>query len=65
MDEDSEYKKMIDEGLIIVSIRSVTAQEEIDNLLYNNGYCNAEINLSTVPVYYLSPNTIISAKDDL
>ena len=65
MDEDNEYRKMINEGLIVGSTRSATAQEEIDNLLYTNGYCNAEVNLTTVPIYYLKPNIIISAKDEL
>ena len=46
------------------SSRSVTAQEEIDDALYNYSYCNETVTINTVPIYYLEPNTIISAKDE-
>ena len=46
------------------SSRTLTAQEEIDNLLYNYSYCNETVTINTVPIYYLEPNTIISAKDE-
>ena len=49
---------------IVRSTRGRTAQEEIDNLLYNFGYCNENITITSVPIYYLEPNTIISAKDE-
>lgn len=50
--------------LLTRSARSITAQEEIDDLLYNYSYCNETVTISTVPIYYLEPNTIISAKDE-
>ena len=50
---------------ITISTRSVTAQEQIDELLYNNAYCNETVTITSVPIYYLEPNTIISAKDEL
>ena len=49
---------------IYLSSRSLTAQEKIDNLLYNYGYCNETITITSVPIYYLEPNTIISARDE-
>ena len=49
---------------IIKSTRGITAQEQIDDLLYNFGYCNENITITSVPIYYLEPNTIISAKDE-
>ena len=58
------FRYMLETGKIITSSRSVTAQEEIDNLLYNNGYCNENITITCVPIYYLEPNTIISAEDE-
>ena len=42
----------------------VLVAEEIDNLLYNYGYCNENITITCVPIYYLEPNTIISAEDE-
>lgn len=59
------YKTALEEGKIVQSTRSVTAQEEIDDLLYQHSYINEKITLTTVPVYYLEPNTIISARDEL
>lgn len=50
--------------LLTRSSRSITAQEEIDDLLYNYSYCNETVTINTVPIYYLEPNTIISAKDE-
>lgn len=49
---------------IVRSARGITAQEQIDDLLYNFGYCNENITITSVPIYYLEPNTIISAKDE-
>ena len=50
--------------LLSRSARSITAQEEIDDALYNYSYCNETVTINTVPIYYLEPNTIISAKDE-
>lgn len=54
----------IKQGTLRMSTRSITAQETIDDLLYNYGYCNETITITSVPIYYLEPNTIISAEDD-
>ncbi len=54
----------IEEGKIRISTRSITAQEKIDDLLYNYAYCNETITITSVPIYYLEPNTIISARDE-
>ena len=71
--EETEEEKMkrlgflrysLENGDIRISSRSITAQEEIDNLLYNYGYCNENITITCVPIYYLEPNTIISAEDE-
>ena len=54
----------IEEGKIRISTRSITAQEKIDDLLYNYAYCNETITITSVPIYYLQPNIIISARDE-
>lgn len=56
--------KFIENNQIRISSRSITAQETIDNLLYTHAYCNETINITAVPVYYLEPNIIISARDE-
>lgn len=64
--EQSFFYKLMNEEIpkIIKSTRGLTAQEQIDDLLYNLGYCNENITITSVPIYYLEPNTIISAKDE-
>lgn len=47
------------------SIRHKTVHDEADNMLYQYSYYNDTVNLNSVPIYYLQPNTIISTKDDL
>lgn len=49
----------------IRSIRYKTVHDEADNMLYQYSYYNDTVNLNSVPIYYLQPNTIISTKDDL
>ena len=61
---DKALRTFIEDNKIRVSTRSVTAQESIDNLLYNYAYCNETITITSVPIYYLEPNTIISARDE-
>lgn len=56
-------EKNIKEDKIYLSTRGLTAQEEMDSLLYNNAYCKETITITSLPIYYLEPNTIISAKD--
>ena len=59
-----ETTTMYSFSLLNRSSRTITAQEEIDDLLYNYSYCNETVTINTVPIYYLEPNTIISAKDE-
>ena len=63
--EGDFYQTAIDNGDIRVSTRSITAQEEIDEMLYKDSYSNEEVQLTSIPVYYLEPNIIISARDEL
>lgn len=41
------------------SIQGVSAKTIIDDLLYNYSYCAEQISLTTIPIYYLEPNTRI------
>ena len=34
----------------------LSAKEKLDELLYDYGYCTQEVQLTTVPIYYLEPN---------
>ena len=47
------------------AIRHKSAKETMDNLLYNYSHTNDNITLTTVPIYYLQPNTIIHVHDEL
>ena len=47
-----------------ISAQGVSAQDKLDDLLYNNTYCIESINISAIPVYYLEPNTRIFVKDN-
>ncbi len=47
------------------SIRGKTIHEQADTMLYQYSYYNDNVSISSVPIYYLNPNTIISIKDDL
>ena len=47
-----------------ISGRGKSAKEELDNLLYSHSYCAETITLTTLPVYYLQPNTRILVRND-
>ena len=47
------------------TIRGKTVHDQADNMLYQYSYYNDTVNLNSVPIYYLQPNTIISTKDEL
>lgn len=49
----------------IRSIRHKTVHDQADTMLYQYSYYNDTVTISSVPIYYLQPNTIISTKDEL
>ena len=61
---DTFLAKLIATNKIRISNRGLTAQETIDELLYQNAYCNETVDIQSLPIYYLEPNTVISAKDE-
>lgn len=46
-----------------ISAQGKSAQDVVEELLYNNTYCNETITISSVPVYHLQPNTRIEVHD--
>ena len=52
------------EGLFKISSQGKSAKETLDQLLYNYSYCTETINIKSIPIYYLQPNTRIFIKDD-
>jgi hypothetical protein len=52
------------ENLFTISSKGKSAKERIDELLYDHTYCIENINITTIPVYHLEPNTRILVQDD-
>ena len=52
------------EQLFSISYRGKSAKDEIDNLLYQHSYCTENISITSVPIYYLQPNTRIFVEDN-
>jgi hypothetical protein len=47
-----------------VSTQGKSAKEAIDELLYQHSYCIETVTVTSIPVYYLEPNTRIYIHDD-
>lgn len=47
------------------SAQGISAKDEIDNLLYQHTYGAEEINLNSLPIYYLEPNVKILVYDKI
>ena len=48
----------------VISTKSKSAQDELDELLFNCAYCNETISITSIPIYHLEPNTRISIYDE-
>ena len=46
-----------------ISAQGKSAKAEIDDLLYKHSYCIASATITTIPIYYLEPNTRIYLYD--
>ena len=51
------------EEYFVVSRKSKSAQDELDDLIYQHAYCNESITINTMPIYHLEPNVKISVFD--
>lgn len=49
--------------LFIISARGISAYDKLEELLQSNLNCAERINITTVPIYYLQPNTRIVVVD--
>lgn len=52
------------ENLFSISGQGQSAKDVLGMMLNNHTYCTESISLSTIPVYYLEPNTRIFVRDD-
>lgn len=52
------------ENYFSISAQGKSAQDELDNLLYQHTYATEAVTLTAVPIYHLEPNTRIFVKDD-
>lgn len=52
------------ENYFTISAQGKSAKDELDNLLYQHTYATEQVNLTSMPLYYLQPNTRIMVKDD-
>lgn len=51
------------ENMFSISAQGKSAKERIDELLYQHGYCIENVTITTIPIYYLQPNTRIYIHD--
>lgn len=45
------------------STQGKSAKNAIDNLLYNHAYCAESVSITSIPIYYLEPNTLIHVSE--
>ena len=47
-----------------ISAQGKSAKDRLDELIYQHGYCIESVTITSIPVYYLEPNTRIHVYDD-
>ena len=52
------------ESYFTISGQGKSAKDELDSLLYQHTYATEQVTLTSMPLYYLQPNTRIMVKDD-
>lgn len=52
------------EDMFSVSAQGKSAKERLDELLYQHSYCNENVTINAIPIYYLQPNTRIYVNDE-
>lgn len=45
------------------STQGKSVKDSIDNLLYNYSYCTESVSITSIPIYYLEPNTLIHVSE--
>ena len=49
--------------MFTISGQGKSAKNRLDELIYQHGYCVESVTITTIPVYYLEPNTRIYVYD--
>ena len=52
------------ENMFYISSQGKSAQDRLDELLYNHTYCIESVTIQAVPIYHLQPNTRIFVRDE-
>lgn len=50
-------------NMFTTSSQGVSAKDKLDELIYNHSYCIESATITTIPIYYLQPNTRIYIHD--
>ena len=51
------------DSMFSISAQGKSAKDRLDELIYNHGYCVESATITTIPIYYLQPNTRIHICD--
>lgn len=51
------------DSMFSLSSQGKSAKDRLDELIYNHGYCIESATITTIPIYYLQPNTRIHISD--
>ena len=49
--------------MFTISAQGKSAKERLDELLYAHSYCSESATITSIPIYYLQPNTRIHISD--
>jgi hypothetical protein len=52
------------ENLFTISKTRKSAWDKVSELLYKHSYCIENTSITTIPIYYLEPNTRIYVRDE-
>lgn len=52
------------EAMFSISTQGKSAKDKLDELIYQHGCCSESISITTIPIYYLEPNTRILVNDE-
>jgi hypothetical protein len=50
--------------LFTISAQGKSAEEEIENLFNQHSYCSEVVAISSIPIYYLEPNTVVNIHNE-
>lgn len=59
-----KYIQYTADEMFAISGQGKSAKDKLDELLYAHGYCSESVNITTIPIYHLEPNTRIYIYDE-